>query len=134
MLPFDFPRYSHTFVTDGLLVSVCVSVGQRALNGSPYMMMLHNRGFFSPLHTSPMAQPLTTPQPHSLQRDFGNGTNGKDALSSSRKPAKSPRMNAIGKNLFTVMCSYSWKDGAAISSRPSCKCKGASQNAFQTQK
>lgn len=56
MLPFDFSRYSHVLIIHRLLVPVCVSVGQRAFNGSPYMMVLHNRGFFCPLHTSPTGQ------------------------------------------------------------------------------
>lgn len=54
------------------------------------------------------------------------GTHPRAALALPRKPAKLHGMNAIWKNLFTVMRSYSWKDLAAISSRPSCKCKGAS--------
>jgi len=100
-------------------------------------MMLHHRGFFSPPPWQPRGAGLCSPPPPTSAPSevaLEMAANRRDALGFSRKPAKLHSMNAVWKNLFTMMHSCSWKHGAAISSTLSCKCKEASQNAFQTQK
>lgn len=109
---------------------VCVGVGaDRAWNRSS-CVMLHQRLLLSPALAGLQGRAVLTTNLSPSEM----GMHPWAALGLPRKPAKLHGMNAIWKNLFTVMCSYSWKDLAAFSSRPSCKCKGASWNAFQTLK
>lgn len=86
--------------------------------------MLHQRLLLSLSLAALQSEAVLTPPPASAPSEVG--THPRAALGLPRKHAKLHRMNAIWKNLFTVMCSYIWNVLAAISGRPSCKCKGAS--------
>lgn len=87
-------------------------------------MTLPQRLLLSLSLAAPPSQAVFTPPTTSAPSKVG--THPRAALGLPRKPAKLHRMNAVWKNLFTAMRSYIWNDLAAISSRPSCKCKGAS--------
>lgn len=86
--------------------------------------MLHQRMLLSLPLAALQSRAVLTPPPASAPSQVG--THPRAAQGLPREPAKLHRMNAIWKNLFTGMRSYIWNDLAAISSRLSCKCKGAS--------